>query len=61
MEIELNANKTLCRRIWTSFGVNMSVFSHIDPIELIKLQLCNKFLYEKAISRVQGFVERLPI
>ena len=44
--------KGLCRKVWTSYGIAVSLFSYFSPLEIYKFHEWNKFYYDIAIARV---------
>ena len=49
---EPTASKGHCRKVWTSYGIAVSLFSFISPFEVYMGHHWNKFFYERAIARV---------
>ena len=51
-QIKLSASNAQSRKVWTSYGVTMSLFAFFCQQEVCEDQLLNKFFYDIAVSRV---------
>ena len=49
----MTGSKSQCRKVWTSYGIAMQLFSFLQPREVCQDQLLNRFFYDIAICRVQ--------
>ena len=50
-QMDRSASKEQCAKIWTTFGINVSLMPMLSERERIKLQLLNKFSYNSMVSR----------
>ena len=48
----LNVEKQKSRMVWTSLGIAMNTLPFLDILEMLNLQILNKFCYKIAVSRV---------
>ena len=44
-DFKLSATKEKCRKVWTSYGINMILLHFIEDLVKVKYQILNKFSY----------------
>ena len=49
-EMKINAGKTQCRKLWTCYGFGTNLLPFLIVLEQTRLQVCNKFFYNVAVS-----------